>query len=72
MEIDNEKMMQNLDYAYKISLWLVNRYREDLFKEFNIGTDDFLGILRMFDAIYAEQCKEMPSPWHQYGFGGKE
>lgn len=72
MEINNEKMMQNLDYSYKINLWLVNRYREDLFKRFNIGTDDLLGTLRMFDAIYEEQCKEMPLPWYQYGFGGKE
>ena len=72
MEIDNERMMQNLDYTVKINLWLIKRYRDDLFKEFGISADDFSSISKLFDKMYEEQCKEMPLPWYQYGFGSKE
>lgn len=72
MEIDNERMMQNLDYTVKINLWLIKRYRDDLFKEFGVSADDFSSISKLFDKMYEEQCKEMPLPWYQYGFGSKE
>ena len=72
MELDNERMMQNLDYTVKINLWLIKRYRDDLFKEFGISADDFSSISKLFDKMYEEQCKEMPLPWYQYGFGSKE
>ena len=71
MEIDNERMMQNLDYTVKINLWLMKRYRDDLFKEFGISADDFSSISKLFDKMYEEQCKEMPLPWYEYGFGSK-
>lgn len=72
MDIDNERMIKNLDYIYKINLWLIQKYRDDLFKKFDIGANDFLGVSRLFDKIYNEQCKEMPLPWYEYGFGKKE
>ena len=72
MESDNERMMQNLDYTVKINLWLIKRYRDDLFKEFGVSADDFMSISKLFDKIYEEQCKEMPLPWNEYGFCSKE
>ena len=70
MDID-EKTMHNLDYMAKVNIWIVKTYREDLFKRFGISCDDFMSVSKMFDEIYKEQCKEMPLPWHKYGFGSK-
>lgn len=71
MEIDNERMMHNLDYMAKVNLWLIKTYGEDLFKRFGVSVDDFMSVSKIFDEIYKEQCKEMPLPWYQYGFGSK-
>ena len=67
-----KKYQEKMDYLSKINLWLIQRYRENLFKEFGIDTNDVLYVSKMFDAIYKEQCKQMPLPWYQYGFGKKE
>ena len=72
MQIDKEKLMKNIDYFYKIDLWLLRKYGDKLYEEFGIDQNDILAILKMFNAIYEEQCKEMPLPWYQYGFGRKE
>ena len=64
--------LKNIDYLTKINLWLMQRYREDLFGEFGIDANDILAATRMFNSIYEEQCKKMPLPWYQYGFGKKE
>ena len=71
MELDNERMMHNLDYMAKVNIWLIKKYREDLFKRFGISADDFMSVSKMFDEIYKEQCKEMPLTWYEYGFGSK-
>ena len=71
MEIDNERMMHNLDYMAKVNLWLIKIYGEDLFKRFGVSVNDFMSVSKIFDEIYKEQCKEMPLPWYQYGFGSK-
>ena len=63
--------LKNIDYLTKINLWLMQRYREDLFGEFGIDANDILAATRMFNSIYEEQCKKMPLPWYQYGFGKK-
>lgn len=62
----------NMDYMAKINLWLIQRYRDDLFKEFGVHPNDISAVMKMFDKIYEEQCKEMPLPWYQYGLGLKE
>lgn len=72
MEIDKETYNHNMDYLYKINLWLLRKYGDELFEKFGIDKNNFSSVMKMFDAIYTEQCKEMPLPWYQYGFGGKE
>ena len=72
MEIDKETYIHNMDYLYKISLWLLRKYGDELFKKFGIDKNDISAILKIFNAIYEEQCKEMPLSWYQYGFGRKE
>ena len=72
MDIDKEKLMKNIDYFYKIALWLLRKYGDELYKEFGIDKNDISAILKMFNAIYEEQCKEMPLPWYQCGFGNKK
>ena len=67
-----KKNQEKMDYLSKINLWLIQRYREDLFDEFEIDSNDILSVSRLFDAIYEEQCKEMPLPWYQYGIGNNE
>ena len=64
--------LKNMDYFYKINLWLLQKYGNELYKEFGIDKNDISSILKMFNAIYEEQCKEMPLPWYQYGFGSKQ
>ena len=70
MEIDKETYNHNMDYLYKINLWLLRKYGDELFEKFGIDKNNFSSVMKMFDAIYTEQCKELPSPWYQYGFGG--
>ena len=72
MELDNERIMHNLDYMAKVNIWLVKTYKENLFKRFGFSADDFMSVSKMFDEIYKEQSKEMPLPWYEYGFGSKE
>ena len=68
----DKKYKEKMDYLSKINLWLIQRYREDLFDEFEIDGNDILSVSRLFAAIYEEQCKEMPLPWYQYGFWKKD
>lgn len=69
---DSEKLIQNTDYFYKINMWLLRKYGSELYEEFGIEQNDISAISKMFNAIYTEQCKEMPLLWYQYGFGKKE
>ena len=72
MEIDKETYNHNMDYLYKINLWLLRKYGDELFEKFGVNKNNFSSVMQMFDAIYVEQCKEMPLPWYQYGFSSKE
>ena len=72
MEIDKKAYTQNMDYLYKISIWLIRKYGDELYERFGIDKNDIFAVMKMFDAIYEEQCKEMPLPWYQYGFGSKQ
>lgn len=72
MEINEKAYTHNMDYLYKISMWLIQKYGDELYERFGIDKNDIFAVMKMFDTIYEEQCKEMPLTWNQYGFGGKE
>ena len=72
MEIDKKEYMDNMDYLHKISMWLIRKYEDDLYERFGIDKNDIFAVMKMLDAIYEEQCKEMPLSWYCYGFGNKE
>ena len=72
MELDKDELLKTLDYLAKINLWLLKRYGDDLYKEFEIDGDYVDGITKAFNEIYKEQCKTLPLPWYEYGLGWKE
>ena len=75
----SEKELEQMDFFVKINMWLVENYREDLFKKFGIEITSKLGtsggfesvkkITEMFHKIYDEENKKYPLHWYEYGFG---
>ena len=72
-----EEQMKQKDLAIdkfsKIDIWLMRKYGEKLYKDFNISNDNtdintLMKISEVFDKIYEEMNKEMPLMWFNYGF----
>ena len=66
---------ERIDRLTKIIMWLLKRYYESLEKTFEEElkqVDEILKPVRLMDLIYAEQCKAMPKPLYEYGFGDEE
>ena len=62
-----------IDKFSKIDIWLMRKYGEKLYKDFNISNDNtdintLMKISEVFDKIYEEMNKEMPLMWFNYGF----
>ena len=73
-QLNNKIDEKECDKIYKIVVYLVEKYQEELLKEFNIDKDSknsFFQICEVFDKIYEEMNKKYPLMWHQYGFGSK-
>ena len=51
MEIDKETYIHNMDYLYKISLWLLRKYGDELFKKFGIDKNDISAILDIVKSL---------------------
>lgn len=61
----------NNDKIYKINIYLMRKYKDDLIKEFG-GENNFIQWLKIFEDIIKQMNEEMPEPWYTYGIGRKE
>ena len=72
------------DSNYKVSMWLMNRFKKELLEEFKDKLDDetikmfaylgenvnnFISYTRIYSLILDEMKEKMPEPWYEYGFG---
>ena len=55
-----------------VSLKRYYKSLEKTFEEELKQVDEILKPVRLMDLIYAEQCKVMPKPLYEYGFGDAE
>lgn len=54
---------KDLDYFYKISLRLIDKFRDQLNEEYGTKIED---AIKMFDTLYKEQNDKMPLLWYEY------
>ncbi len=77
--------LENLaDGNYKVSMWLMSRFKKELLEEFKDKLDDetikifahlgdninsFIAYTKVYSLILEEMKEKMPEPWYNYGFG---
>ena len=66
-----EQVEKNIDKIYKINIYLMRKYKDNLIKEFG-SENNFIQWLKIFEDIVKQMNEEMPEPWYTYGIGGKE
>lgn len=65
---DKNELNKKYDKIMKVNMFLLEKYREDLFKEFEIKDEnDFVSIVKMFDKMYEIENKKYPLMWYEYG-----
>ena len=67
-----DQLEHTADRMYKIALYLLRKYKDDLMKEYGCENDELSFFLTVMDRIYVKMYKEMPELWYTYGIGRKE
>ena len=64
------QMLNNIEHMadryYKVTMWFIRRYKNQLFKEFDLDPACSFNEIYLIDKIHTEMQKEMPEPWWFY------
>ena len=69
-----KKYLEQADKMYKVNIYLLRKYKNDLIKEFK-GEDEiyeYIKLMNIFEEIAKVMNEEIPGPWYTYGIGRKE